>query len=120
MLMDILGGVLSGAEFAGRVANPHRNFEQAQNVGHLFICLRPDLFMPREEFLGRMDELIAAVKTQPRASGFDEILIPGEREQRRETERLAHGIPLTPEVVDALRQEAGGELLFDLATHPLT
>ena len=106
MLMDILGGVLSGAAFAGQVGNPHTGFDRPQNVGHLFICFRADLFMPREEFLARMDDLIVTMKAQPKAQGFDEILVPGERERRNETERLARGIPLTNEVFESLQKEA--------------
>ncbi|MBN8958483.1 MAG: Ldh family oxidoreductase [Rhizobiales bacterium] len=107
MLMDILGGVFSGASFGGEVGNPHATFDRPQNVGHLFICLRPDLYMPLDTFKARMDELIVRMKAQPRAEGFDEILVPGEREARRERERRASGIPLTADVFDKLNQEAG-------------
>jgi L-2-hydroxycarboxylate dehydrogenase (NAD+) len=106
MLMDILGGVFSGAAFGGDVGNPHMNFERPQDVGHLFICMRPDLYMPLDVFKARMDELIVRTKSQPRAEGFDEILIPGEREALRERERLAKGIPLPPDVFQRLNEEA--------------
>ena len=106
MLMDILGGVLSGAAFAGQVGNPHSGFDRPQNVGHLFICFRPDLFMTREAFLSRMDELIVTMKAQPKAQGFDEILVPGERERRNEAERLVCGVPLARDVFESLHEEA--------------
>ena len=106
MLMDILCGVFTGAAFGGDVGNPHKTFDRPQNVGHCFICMRPDLFMPLVEFKARMDELIRRTKSQPRADGFDEILIPGEREARTERERLVKGIPLSPEVYDSLIKEA--------------
>jgi LDH2 family malate/lactate/ureidoglycolate dehydrogenase len=106
MLMDILGGVFSGAAFGGEVGNPHAAFDRPQNVGHLFICMRPDLYMSLEEFHARMDELVVRTKAQPRAEGFDEILIPGEREARRERERSAAGIPLSAELIRALDEEA--------------
>lgn len=106
MLMDILGGVFSGAAFGGEVGNPHMNFERPQDVGHLFICMRPDLYMPLDVFKARMDELILRTKAQPRAEGFDEILIPGEREALRERERLVEGIPLPPDVFLRLNEEA--------------
>jgi L-2-hydroxycarboxylate dehydrogenase (NAD+) len=112
MLMDVLGGVLTGAAFAGGVGNPHHAFDRPQNVGHLFLCVRPDLFMPRDQFLERMDTLIRATKAQPLAAGFDEILIPGEREARCEAHRLAHGIPLTSDVLEALCHEAGEVPIF--------
>lgn len=106
MLMDIFGGVLSGAAFAGRVGNPHMDFERAQDVGHFIVCFRPDLFMPMAAFKQRMDELVIRTKAQPLAEGFDEILVPGERESRSARERSARGIPLRPDVLSALDAEA--------------
>jgi LDH2 family malate/lactate/ureidoglycolate dehydrogenase len=106
MLMDILAGVFSGAAFGGEVGNPHQTFDRPQNVGHLFLCMRTDLFMPADVFRARMDELILRMKAQPRAAGVDEILVPGEREARREQERLRVGIPLPPDVLASLDDEA--------------
>ncbi len=114
MLMDILGGVFSGASFGGEVGNPHASFDRPQDVGHLFICLRPDLYMPLDEFKARMDALVLRTKAQPRAEGFNEILIPGEREARRERERIGSGIPLSADVLDKLNEEAGAAGLAPL------
>lgn len=118
MLMDILGGVLSGAAFGGEVGNPHQTFDRPQNVGHLFLCLRTDLFMPEEMFLARMDELVVRMKAQPRAAGVDEILVPGEREARRERERRRTGIPLAADVRAALDAEAARHGLAPLQAQP--
>ncbi|MFC7397217.1 Ldh family oxidoreductase [Chelatococcus sp. GCM10030263] len=118
MLMDILAGVYSGAAFGGEVGNPHKSFDRPQNVGHLFLCLRTDLFMPAESFRARMDELILRMKSEPRAAGVDEILVPGEREARRERERLATGIPLSADVHAALDAEAARYGLDPLMVSP--
>lgn len=107
-LMDILGGVLTGAAFAGKVGNPHYDMDRMQDAGHLMIALKPDLFMPMEAFRARMDLLMAAVKAEPRMAGVDEIFAPGEREARRLEERLKGGIPLPPELAAALRAEGPG------------
>ena len=117
MLMDIFGGVLSGAAFAGRVGNPHVDFDRPQDVGHLFVCFRPDLFMPMQAFKDRMDELVDTMKNQPRAQGVDEILVPGERETRSQTLRSRDGIPLSVDVVDALNAEGRICGMADLAVH---
>jgi LDH2 family malate/lactate/ureidoglycolate dehydrogenase len=106
LLMDIFGGVLSGAGFAGAVANPHKDMAREQNVGHLFLVFRPDLFIPLEDFEARMDHLVRTLKALPRADGFDEILMPGERESRMQARREVDGIPLPREVVAVLRREA--------------
>jgi LDH2 family malate/lactate/ureidoglycolate dehydrogenase len=74
--------------------------------------------MPQETFLARMDELVLAVKAQPKAAGFDEILIPGEREARCEADRLAHGIPLTKAVLADLLKEATAATPLEYTAQP--
>jgi LDH2 family malate/lactate/ureidoglycolate dehydrogenase len=106
MLMDLLAGVLTGANYGGDVKSLYFDHSEPQNVGHLFIAIKPDLFMPKEEFENRMDDFVTRVKSLPRAQGFDEILIPGEPEEGRTQERLESGIPLTIEVRDSLLAEA--------------
>jgi LDH2 family malate/lactate/ureidoglycolate dehydrogenase len=106
MLMDILGGVISGAAFAGMVADQYKVYDRAQDVGHFFLALRPDLFMPMAEYRERMDTLIARVRASPRAEGFAEILIPGEPEARLEAQHRHTGIPYAPNEIAALQAEA--------------
>jgi LDH2 family malate/lactate/ureidoglycolate dehydrogenase len=106
MLMDILGGVLTGAAFAGAVGDQYKVFDRPQNVGHVLIAFRPDLFVGRDEFLQRMDALVERVKANPLADGFDEILIPGEMEARKEEERLRTGIPYLADDLEPLLAEA--------------
>jgi L-2-hydroxycarboxylate dehydrogenase (NAD+) len=106
MLMDLLAGVLTGANYGGDVKSLYFDHSEPQNVGHLFIAIKPDLFMLKEEFENRMDTFVSRVKSLPRAQGFDEILIPGEPEERRTKERLDFGIPLTEEVRNSLLKEA--------------
>ncbi|MCS0496536.1 Ldh family oxidoreductase [Ancylobacter sp. MQZ15Z-1] len=106
MLMDILGGVFSGAAFAGAVANQFEDFERPQNVGHFFLAIRPGLFVTEEAFRARMDELVRTVHGAPLAEGFDEILMPGELEGRLEAERLAHGVPYSSTDLARIQAEA--------------
>ena len=106
LLMEVLSGVLTGATFGGQVRNPFRELDAPQNTGHFFIALKADLFMPLERFEQRMQELAGRIRSQPLAEGFDEILMPGEPEERTEKRRLDEGIPLTADVVESLQKEA--------------
>lgn len=108
MLMDIMGGVFSGAGFAGGVRDQYKETEP-QNVGHFFIAIKPGLFMTNEMFLERMDVLVERVHDAPKADGFDEILMPGELEGRLEIERRSKGIPYAVREIE-LMQEAAREL----------
>jgi L-2-hydroxycarboxylate dehydrogenase (NAD+) len=94
LMMEILAGVVSGAKFGVAVGNQYFDFENPQNVGHCFIAIRPDLFMPMEAYGGRMAELAQRAKACETAEGFDEILLPGEPEARIAAKRGAAGIPL--------------------------
>jgi LDH2 family malate/lactate/ureidoglycolate dehydrogenase len=107
MLMDILGGVLSGAAFAGDVGDQYKNYERPQNVGHFFLALQPGLFVTADDFRARMDLLVERVHGSPRAEGFDEILMPGEPEARQERHRLQHGIPYAGSDLAPLLEIAG-------------
>jgi LDH2 family malate/lactate/ureidoglycolate dehydrogenase len=106
MLMEILSGVFTGAAFAGDVKNPHTDLSGAQNVGHFFMAIKPDLFVTPDQYQNRMDTLIKRAKACDKAAGFEEILIPGEPEARCDAQRTKNGIPLTPDVVSSLQTEA--------------
>jgi len=122
MLMDILGGVLSGAAYAGDVGNQFEAFDRPQDVGHFFLAIKPDLFVTRDEFLGRMDTLVQRVHECPKAEGFEEILMPGELEARLEAARIRTGIPYNPGDMAAIQREAAEAGLPPLAVsdNPIT
>lgn len=104
-LMDLMSGVLTGANFGGDVKSLYFDHSEPQNVGHLFFAIKPDLFMSLENFDARMDEFYQRIKALPKAAGVGEIMMPGEPEQRREDERLMTGIPITENVVADLTKE---------------
>ncbi|MGD8252291.1 MAG: Ldh family oxidoreductase [Desulfobacterales bacterium] len=106
MLMEILSGVLTGAAFGGDVKNPFTGLDGPQGTGHCFIALKADLFMPLGDFEARMQTFIGRIKNQPLAEGFEDILVPGEPGHRSFLNRSEQGIPVTMDVVDALRAEA--------------
>jgi LDH2 family malate/lactate/ureidoglycolate dehydrogenase len=106
MFMDIFGGVISGAGFAGSVGDQSKDFERPQDVGHFFLAMKPNLFISEEDYRTRIDMLIERVRAAPRADGFAEILLPGEPEDRIEAERRRIGIPYAAAEVAALQEEA--------------
>jgi LDH2 family malate/lactate/ureidoglycolate dehydrogenase len=121
MLMDIFGGVLSGAAYAGDVGDQYKAYDRPQNVGHFFLAMKPDLFVPMAEYRSRMDLLVERIRACPKAEGFDEILLPGEIEAREETRRRESGIPYGHSEIDALQQEAAraGVAQLPVSNRPL-
>ncbi|MBT2757777.1 Ldh family oxidoreductase [Mesobacillus foraminis] len=99
MFIDILAGVLTGAGFGKYVNNMYENWNEPQNVGHFFIAIDIERFMPLDLFKERMDRYIQEIKAEPKADGVDEILIPGEIEHRLVIERKRSGLEL-PEKVE--------------------
>lgn len=106
MMMDIFGGVFTGSAFAGDVTNHTTEYTKPQDVGHFLMAIKPDLFMSMDTFRARMDVLVGRVKAVRRAEGFDEILVSGEPEARKEADRLRTGIALPRAELGALIQEA--------------
>jgi LDH2 family malate/lactate/ureidoglycolate dehydrogenase len=121
MLMDIFGGVLSGAAYAGDVGDQYKAFDRPQDVGHFFLAMKPDLFVPMDEVRARMDVLVERIKACPKAEGFDEILLPGEIEAREEARRRKAGIPYAASEIYTLEKEAkrAGVAMLAVSRRPL-
>lgn len=92
-LMDVLAGVLSGAQFLGGVNGPY-HYDKRSGVGHFLTVYDIDAFMDRAEFDARMERFITEIKSQPLAQGFDEIFYPGEMEARAAERHLREGLQL--------------------------
>jgi LDH2 family malate/lactate/ureidoglycolate dehydrogenase len=106
MFMDIFGGVISGANFGGEVGDQYKAFDRAQDVGHFFLAMKPNLFVSEDDYRARIDTLIDRMKSSALADGFGEVLVPGEPEDRAEAERRRAGIPYAASEVAALQDEA--------------
>ena len=80
-MVDILSGVLTGSNHAGRVRDPFDDFSGPQNVGHLFIVFKSNLFV--KNFNKRIKENVRKVKKLPKIKGVKEIVYPGENKFKR-------------------------------------
>lgn len=101
-MTDVLTGVIAGGGFGlTPYADPAK-----QDVSHTFIALDIAWFMPVADFKARMDSFIADMKAAKLRPGFDEILVPGELEHRREQQYRATGAQLDAVVFDDLAQLA--------------
>ncbi|MDP6788699.1 MAG: Ldh family oxidoreductase [Rhodospirillales bacterium] len=102
MLVDILAGVLPGAEFAGTVVSFVNNTGREAGCGAFFMAFKVSAFMPLDTFKARMDTLIDRLHALEPAAGFDAVRVPGERGASLAAERRREGIPLAPGVIDKL------------------
>ena len=80
-MVDILSGVLTGGNHAGRVKDPFEDFSGPQNIGHLFITFKTNLFV--KNYNNRIKENIKKVKLLPKVKGVKEIMYPGQNKYKR-------------------------------------
>lgn len=110
-LVDILSGVLSGANYGPFVPPfvsylPLLDNLPGKGLGHFVGAMDPDGFNPIGEFRNSMSHWIDTFKAAERMNPQHEVLVPGEPEHIIELKRNDSGIPLNPKVekdLEALR-----------------
>lgn len=102
LMIDILSGILSGAEFGPHIGSLYDDLTKPQNVGNFIIVFNISNFCSLEEFKERIERMRQEIKSLPKAKGVEEILLPGEIEFRNYTENRKSGISLSPEVIREL------------------
>jgi len=80
-MVDILSGVMTGGNHGGKVKDPFDDFTGPQNIGHLFIVMKANIFV--ENFNQRIKDNIKRIKKLPKLKGFKHILYPGENKFNR-------------------------------------
>ncbi len=80
-MVDILSGVLTGGNHSGKVKDPFDDFSGPQNIGHLFITFKTNLFV--NNFNKRIKENIKIIKKLPKIKGVKEIVYPGQNKYKR-------------------------------------
>ena len=95
-MVDILSGVLTGGNHAGKVKDPFDDFTGPQNIGHLFITFKANLF--QKNYTQRIKENIKTIKKLPRIKGVKEIMYPGQNKYIRYKNNLKKEI-LIPDII---------------------
>ena len=108
MMVDILCGVLSGANwgpfappFALRQEIPKRSV--GKGIGHFFGAMRVDGFIDADQFKRQIDEYVRVFRATKPTPGTNGPLIPGDPEREAEVERRKNGVPLILPVIEELR-----------------
>jgi ureidoglycolate dehydrogenase (NAD+) len=109
LLVEILSGVLTGAGIGHGVGRMYDDWDRRQDVGHFMLALDPGRTIGRAAFAKALAGLLAGMKALRPAPGVDEVLVPGEPQDRMERDRRASGIPL-PVAVYASLEELGREV----------
>ena len=100
-MVDILSGVFTGGNHAGRVKDPFTDFSGPQNIGHLFFVMKPNLFVGNS-YNKRIKDNIKTIKRLPKIKGIKEILYPGQNKFKRYMKNIRKEIEITKNVLKDL------------------
>ena len=100
-MIDILSGVLTGGNHAGKVKDPFEDFSGPQNIGHLIITFKANIF--DINFNKRIKDNINIVKRLPKIKGVKEILYPGESKFYRFKKNFKRDISINKIIQDDLK-----------------
>ncbi len=101
-MTDVLTGVISGGGYG---LMPYSDPNKL-DVSHSLTAINIEWFMEITEFYKRIDDFVNTLKNLPLRPGFDEILVPGEIENKRVKEKMETGIPLDNEVIESFNELA--------------
>jgi uncharacterized oxidoreductase len=103
LAVEVLAGILGRAGHARQPIPPYNN-------GLFVVVVDIRRFLPLEQFTAAVRDLLAYIKSCPRAPGVDAIVYPGERAARIHDYRRRHGLVIDPETwqrLDSIAQERG-------------
>jgi LDH2 family malate/lactate/ureidoglycolate dehydrogenase len=95
LFSQILGGIVSGAQYGPHVNTLYYDFENPQGMGHMFAAIDISKIIDLDTFKDGIERLTGEIKGLPRVEGVDEIFLPGEIEMRRRRQRETEGIHIT-------------------------
>lgn len=88
VIIEIVGGLLSGAGISSRPGYDG-------GFGTVVVAVDIARFTPLDHFREEVELFCRDLSTTALAAGHEEVLVPGEREERVRRERTEHGIPMT-------------------------
>tara|TARA_B100001121_G_scaffold59119_1_gene52155 strand:- start:135 stop:1148 length:1014 start_codon:yes stop_codon:yes gene_type:complete len=104
-MVDILSGVLTGSNHAGKVKDPFDDFSGPQNIGHLIITFKSNLFV--RNFNNRIKNNIQIIKRLPKIKGIKKILYPGENKFHRFKKNIKNEIKINDNIEKDIKKLLG-------------
>lgn len=95
LMVDILAGVLSGANYGDQVASfVPPDLSKPLGMGHCIIAISIKSFMETDRFIQRLEDYMELIKTSELMADAREILLPGERSRQTREHRMVEGIDI--------------------------
>ena len=105
--IDILSGALSGAQFLSGISSWLDHPELPSNIGHFFLLLDPGRLIGKGAFSEAMTRFRNLILTTPPADPTRPVRLPGQAEQERRRQAIAHGMTLPKDLIDEIKSLAG-------------
>jgi len=102
VMIGLLAGALNNAAVGKGTIDFNAHHDLITNTGQTIIAVDPSAFGNKEEFLKRVIALVNDLKNSSTLPGVKEIRVPGEGAAKKMVERMASGIPVAPELLEAL------------------
>jgi L-2-hydroxycarboxylate dehydrogenase (NAD+) len=106
LMFGLLAGTLNDAAFGRDVVNYTKDSKTPSNTGQAIAALDIAGFLDVQVFKEKVDDVWDMMKSSPTLPGFDEVRLPGERSGKLYEDRVAHGVPLGPELRKVLDELA--------------
>lgn len=100
-MLEILAGVLTGANFSHQIHSMY-NLNEFAGLGHFIMAIDIEHFMELASFYKRLELFVESIKSSKLAMGANEILIPGEIEQRNKTINMEKGLTYEDSVIEEI------------------
>jgi LDH2 family malate/lactate/ureidoglycolate dehydrogenase len=110
VMIGLLAGALNNAAVGKGTVDFNAHHDLITNTGQTIIAIDPSAFGDKEAFVKRVTDLVSDLKNSSTLPGVKAIRVPGEGAAKTMAERSRVGIPLSPELIEALNtcaQECG-------------
>lgn len=102
VMIGLLAGALNNAAVGKGTIDFNAHHDLITNTGQTIIAVDPSAFGDKEAFIGRVIALVDDLKSSSTLPGVKEIRVPGDGAAKVMAERMRLGIPVAPELLEAL------------------
>ena len=104
VMIGLLAGTLNNAAVGKDTIDFNAHHDLITNTGQTIIAVDPSAFGDREQFVQRVITLVNDLKASSKLPGVNQIRVPGDGAAKVMAERSKQGIPISPELKEALNQ----------------
>ncbi len=104
LFVDLLAGVLSGANYAKQTPDLCRNLTDPSNIGHFMLAIDIKRFQAWGSFYDCIRDCLSMISESTSQLGTEVVKLPGQIESENKRNALATGIPLPTDVMLTIEQ----------------